>query len=209
MTSKSSRTRTLKPSSHRKSNSLPKTTSPSEHPHHLVVDTTLPSHVFNDRSLFTTYIPSRRLHRTVFGTNIVIEGIGDVYVRVVVSGTGKSILFRLRDSWHVPTSEHHFLSCSTVISFGNQIIIAGRSPRMIFSHKKRLVQPNLPKYIPFTRINNFTALEFDIPVLSPHPASAASPMSQSTTETAFSLPASLLYEVRKWATLTSGPLSNY
>ena len=42
--------------------------------------------------------------------------------------------------------------------------------------------------MPFTRINNFTVLTFDIPVLSPQPAS---PTTQFTTETALSLPASL------------------
>ena len=201
--SKSSSTRKSKekptsgsPFSHRKSNPLPKSkpVSKSDHSHYLIVDTTLPSHVFNDRSLFTTYVPSRQLHRTVFGTDIVIEGIGDVHVRVVMSG--KSILFRFRNSWHVPSSQHHFLSCSTVISLGNQIMIAGHSPRMIFSHQKRLVNPNLPKYMPFTRINNLTALKFDIPVpsSSPQPAAAnASPTTQLTTETALSLPASLYH----------------
>ena len=172
----------------RKPDSLPKTKPLSEHPYYLVVDTTLPSHIFSDRSLFTTYLPSSKLHRTVFGTNIVIEGIGDVHIRVVVSG--KSILFRFRDSWHVPSSPHHFLSCSTIISLGYQIMIAGRSPRMIFSHQRRLVNPNLPKYIPFTRINHLTVLKFEIPVPSLQPASSTT---QSTTETALSLPASLYH----------------
>jgi hypothetical protein len=152
-------------SSRRKPNTKPQ----SEHSHYLVVDSTLPSHIFNNRSLFTTYIPSRRLHRTVFGTDLVIEGIGDVHVRIVVSG--KSILFRFRDSWHVPSSQHNFLSCSAVISLGNQIMIVGHSPRLIFSHQKRLVEPTFPKYMPFTRINNFLALKFDIPAFSPQPAS--------------------------------------
>jgi hypothetical protein len=104
---------------------------PLPHPHYLVVDTTLPSHIFSDRSLFTTYVPSRKSHRTVFGSNIIIEGIGDVHVRV----SGKSILFRFRDLWHVPSLPHHFFSCSVTISLGNQIMIASRSPRMIVSHK--------------------------------------------------------------------------
>jgi hypothetical protein len=150
-------------SSHRKPNSPPKNSKkpPFSNPNCLVVDTTLPSHIFNDRSLFTTYLPSRQIHRNVFGTNIVIEGTGDVHIRVVVSG--KSILFRFRDSWHVPSSPHHFFSCSTVVSLGHQVIIAGRSPRMIFSHKHRLVVPGLPKYIPFTRLGALTVLKFEIP----------------------------------------------
>ena len=45
-------------------------------------------------------------------------------------------------------------------------MIAGRTPRLIFSHQKRLLNPNLPKYVPFTQIDGFIALKFDIPVLS-------------------------------------------
>ena len=168
MPSKSTKLKTSGFSSNRKANPIPKAKLPKP-PHYLVVDTTLPSHIFSDRSLFTTYVPLRRLHRTVFGTDIIVEGIGDVEVRIVVSG--KSILFRLRDSWHVPSSSHHFLSASRTISLGNQIMVAGRSPRLIFSHTKRLVEPNFPKYMPFTRINSLLALEFDIPLPSPQPAS--------------------------------------
>lgn len=151
------------PSSLRKPNSPQAPKKPSfSNQHYLVIDTTLPSHIFSDRSLFTTYVPSHKLHRTAFGTDIIIEGIGDVHIRVVVSG--KSILFRFQDSWHVPSSPHHFLSASTAISLGNQIMIAGRSPRMIFSHTRRLVEPKFPKYMPFTRLDHFIVLKFDIPV---------------------------------------------
>ena len=172
------------PSSHRKSNSLPKSKPSFSDVHYLVVDTILPSHVFHDRSLFTTYAPLRKLHRTLFGTEIIIEGIGDVHVCVFAGG--KSILFRFRDCWHVPSSPHHFLSASRVISLGHQIMIAGRSPRMIFSHKRRLVIPDLPKYMPFTRVDHFTVLKFDIPAqdsLSPQPDPAS-------TQPFFSLQAS-------------------
>lgn len=53
-------------------------------------------------------------------------------------------------------------------------MIAGCSPRMIFSHKKRLIEPNLPKYMPFKQLDHFLVLEFDIPTqfsLSPLPTS--------------------------------------
>ena len=147
--------------SRRKPISPPKKKLPSANPPYLVIDSTLPSHIFRDRSLFTTYVPSHRLHRNAFGTDIIIEGTGEVHVRVVVNG--KSILFCFRDSWHVPSSPNHFLSASSSTSLGNQIMIAGRSPRMIFSHKKRLVEPNFPKYMPFKRIDHFLVLEFEIP----------------------------------------------
>ena len=170
-----------RPPSHRK---------PLSHPHYLVVDTTLPSHIFSDRSLFTTYTPSHKSHQTVFGSNIIIEGIGDVHVRVFVSG--KSILFRFRDSWHVPSSPRHFFSCSATISLGNHFMIASCSPRMIFSHKCRLAEPNLPKYVPFVRVDGLMVLPFDIPAqgsfsLEPESTSTAT---RSTTQTSLSLPAS-------------------
>ena len=148
---------------HRKHNSPPKKSQKPlfSNPNYLVVDATLPSHIFSDCSLFTTYIPSRQIHRNVFSTDIIIEGTGDVHVRVIVSG--RSILFHFRDSWHVPSSPYHFFSCSTVVSLGHQVMIAGHSPRMIFCHKRRLVVPDLPKYIPFTRLGALTVLKFEIP----------------------------------------------
>lgn len=154
MPSKSPRTlkSKVKPTSGSSSNckpkSLPKTKPLSKHPHYLIVDTMLASHVFNDHFLFMTYIPSRWLHWTVFGTDIVIEVNGDIHICVIVSG--KSIIFCFHNSWHVPSSWHHFLSSSTAISLGNQIVIAGHAPRMIFSHQKCLVKPNFPKDMPFT-----------------------------------------------------------
>jgi hypothetical protein len=197
MVSKSSRTRKSREnptsgssSSHRDSIREPKP-KPLSHPHYLVVDSTLPSHVFTDRSLFTTYVPSRKHHRTVYGTDIIIEGTGDVHVRVIVSG--KSILFRFRDSWHVPSSPQHFLSCSTVISLGHQVMLAGRSPRMIFSHKRRLIVPELPKYIPFTRVDGLIALSFDIPAqgsFSPEPEPTLTTTRSPAAQTVLSLSAS-------------------
>lgn len=64
----------------------------------------------------------------------------------------------------VGMSHLHLTISSQAISLGNQIMIAGRSPRMIFSHRKRLVEPNLPKYMPFKRIDHFLVLEFEIPM---------------------------------------------
>jgi hypothetical protein len=152
------------PSSHRKTNSPPKKNSklPFSNPNHLVLDLSLPSHIVNDRSLFTTYTSSRKLHRTVFGNDIIIEGYGDVHIRTFA---GKiSILFRLRDCWHVPSSPHHFLSCKRVISQGKQVMLAGRTPRMIYSHKDRQAEPHLPKYVPFTQDGGNFVLKFQIPV---------------------------------------------
>ena len=195
MVSKSSRTRKSKekPTSGSSSSCEPKL-KPLSHPHYLVVDSTLPSHVFHDRSLFTTYVPSRKRHRTVYGTDIIIEGTGDVHIHVIVSG--KSILFRFRDSWHVPSSSRHFLSCSSVISLGHQVMLAGRSPRMIYSHKRRLIVPDLPKYIPFTRVDGLIVLTFDIPAqgsFSPEPEPILTTTRSPAAQTALSLSASTFF----------------
>ena len=71
-------------------------------------------------------------------------------------------------------------------------MIASRSPRMIFSHKRRLAEPNLPKYVPFVRVDGLMVLPFDIPAqgsfsLEPESTSTAT---RSTTQTSLSLPAS-------------------
>ena len=201
MPSKSSKLKASGSSSPHMSNSLPKTKPPLafDNPHYLVVDATLPSHIYSDRSLFTTYVPSRKLHQTVFGTNITIKGIGDVHVRVVVSG--KSILFRFRDSWHVPSSPHHFLSCSTVVSLGHQVMIAGHCPQMIYSHKCRLIEQCLPKYLPFIQINNLLVLKFNIPTEVFPPPQPASISRQSTAQLFFSLQASSSLAYRPFAGL--------
>ena len=60
-------------------------------------------------------------------------------------------------------------------------MIAGRSPRMIFSHKRRLVVPDLPKYIPFTRLGALTVLKFEIP--SPESISSQPPSRLIDTQT--------------------------
>jgi hypothetical protein len=78
-------------------------------------------------------------------------------------------------------------------------MFAGRSPRMIFSHQKRLVDPKFPKYMPFTRKNSFIALKFNIP-LSPQPASPTG-TTQPTTQPVLSLQASCPSHGRPFAGL--------
>jgi hypothetical protein len=161
--------------------SPPKKTPSFSNPNYLVIDTTLPSHIFNDRSLFTTYTPGSKVHRTAFGHDTFIEGTGEVNIRVLVAG--QYICFRMQNCWHVPSSPHHFLSCSAAVSLGHQVMIAGRSPRLIYSPKRRLDKPTLPKYIPFTSLHGFLVLEFSIPSPThvPIPSQPASPGTQSTT----------------------------
>jgi hypothetical protein len=71
-------------------------------------------------------------------------------------------------------------------------MIAGHSPRLIFSHNYRLLKPTLPKYIPFTRVDNFLVLKFDISAcdsIPPHPTSTVT-QCPSSSETILSLEAS-------------------
>ena len=76
-------------------------------------------------------------------------------------------------------------------------MIAGNSPWMVFSHKHHLVESRLPKYIPFTRVNHFVVLKFDIPAttdsLSPKSTTGnASTITHSIAQTVFSLQASTI-----------------
>ena len=152
-------------SSRRKANSIPKVkplTASRPTQSYVVIDATLPSHIINDRSLFTTYTPSRRVHRTAFGNNITIEGVGDAHFRVFAAG--KFILFCMRNCWHVPSSLHHFLSCPAITSIGCQVMFASRTPRLLFSHKRRLSEPDLPKYVPLTKMDGYFVLKYEIPL---------------------------------------------
>lgn len=110
-------------------------------PQYFIIDTVLPSHVVNDRSLFTTYVPSNRVHQMAFGTEIMIEGIGNVEVHV--SAGGKFITFTIHNCWHVPFSPHHFLSSLSVTSpsCGHHVMLAGHTPRLLFLQKHRIADP--------------------------------------------------------------------
>jgi len=112
---KSTKPKSSAPSSGHKAHSIPKVkplaaSRPAQL--YVVIDTTLPSHIINDRSLFTSYMPGRKVHCTTFGHNIIIEGIGDAYIRVFAAG--QFILFRMWNCWHVPSSPHHFLSVYSI-----------------------------------------------------------------------------------------------
>jgi hypothetical protein len=88
-------------------------------------------------------------------------------------------------------------------------MIAGRSPRMIFSHKHCLNEPGLPKYMPFTRVDSLIILNFEIPAqvfIPPQSPSTeslqpASPTTQPFTQPVFSLQASCYNHDRSFAGL--------
>ena len=183
MPSKSSQPRVPRPpNSRRKPNP---TSKPKSHatPSYFVLDTIFPSHIVNDRSLFTSYTPSNRIYRTAFGTDITIEGTGNV--EVCVQAGGKSIIFTVHDCWHIPSSPHHFLSCLTVTSptpnGRHQIMLAGRTPRILFPHKDRLITPNLPKYVPIAREQGYFVLKFKVPMKTPLPPEPAPANTKSSS----------------------------
>ena len=207
MPSKSSRTRKsaeqhILPSSHHKVESIPKAMPlAASHPcqSYVVVDTTLPSHVINDHSLFTTYTPGRKVHRTALGHEIIIEGTGDAEIRVFAAG--QYICFRMRNCWHVPSSSHHFLSCTITTSSGYQVMITARTPRILFPNSRRLAEPRLPKYVPLTKVDGFWVLKFERPAqvsISPQLLSTAV---QTAAQATNSLHASM-YQLEPFAALS-------
>ena len=75
---------------------LPRT---SMAPQYFIVTTVLPSHLVNDRSLFTTYTPSHRVYQMVFRAEITIEGTGNVKVRVLASGKLSTLPSPMYSTW--------------------------------------------------------------------------------------------------------------
>ena len=164
MPSNSTKTNSFGSSSRRKANSIPKAkplvaSRPAQS--YLVVDATLPSHIINNCSLFTTYMPGRKVHRTAFGHDIIIEGTRDAHIWVFAAG--QYICFRMRNCWHVPSLPHNFLSWTTITSSGHQVMITARTPRIPFPNNRRLAEPRLPKYVPLTKIDGYWVLRFEIP----------------------------------------------
>jgi len=175
-------------SSRRKANSIPKAkplTAFRPAQSYVVIDATLPSHIINDHSLFTSYTPGRKVHRTAFGHDIIIEGISDAHIRVFAAG--QFILFRMRNCWHVPSSPHHFLSCATITSTGHQVMIASRTPRILFPNKHRLAEPKLPKYVPLTKVDGYFVLKFEVPLQGSIASQPLSTASKAPAQEVFSL----------------------
>ena len=200
MPSKSSSTRSQPrvprpPNSRRKPNPASKPNPPlpaRATPSYFVLDTTFPTHIVNDRSLFTTYTPSNRVYRTTFGNDITIAGTGNVEI-CVQAGARKMITFTVRDCWHIPCSSQNFLSCLTVTSptRRHQVMLAARTPRLLFPHQDRLATPNLPKYVPFTREQGYFVLKFKVPTRIPIPPEPAPADTKSSSQQFHSLYASL------------------
>ena len=78
-------------------------------------------------------------------------------------------------------------------------MLAGRTPRMIYSHKDRLADPQLPKYVPFTQDGGHFVLKFQIPV------DVSESGIQPTSAPMFSLHASSLRPFAGMAALSLNP----
>jgi len=148
-------------SSRHKPSSKPKLKSSPTPAPYLVIDTTLPSNIFSERLLFVTYSPQNKIYHTAFGNEIVIEGTGEVHIHIFASG--QPILLWMTNCWHVPSSPHHFISTLSGCLHGNQFMIALWTPRMLFSYKYCLLEPNSPKYVPLTHEDGFLVLRFKLP----------------------------------------------
>lgn len=86
-------------------------------------------------------------------------------------------------------------------------MIVGRSPRLIYSHKHCLIEPNLPKYVPFTRLDGLIVLNFEIPAHVFLPPQSALPTTKSPIDpTVLSLQASM-YHPFAGLTFNRHPLS--
>jgi len=146
------------------------------------VDNIIPAHIIRDHSYFETYVPGRKEVKGVHGSRFNIEGTGTV--RISLSIKGFPFQFLLYDCWHVPTSIGHFFSVSRFVATGAQVMLASRSPRIIFSEKQRRANPSLPKYLPLRQLTAAKATSplrncfvfFFRPIL---PASAATKSSMS------------------------------
>ena len=119
---------------------------------------------------------------SALGHDIIIEGTGDAEIRVFAAG--QYICFRMRNCWHVPSSSHHFLSCTTTTSSGHQVMITARTPRILFSNSRRLAEPRLPKYVPLTKVDGYWVLKFEIPAQGPISSQLPSTVVQTAAQTA-------------------------
>ena len=149
-------------------------------PSYMVIDSSLPVHVFSDRTVFQTYIPGHKTHTTPYGNTLVIEGTGTVVVRVAAEGTFFN--FTMDDCWHVPASPNHFYSCLRANSKGIQAMVSSRSPRLLTAHQQRLLQPKLPKYFPLTKKKGPDLLVLAFSRTDPPPRPLPLPPSTKTSD---------------------------
>ena len=61
-------------------------------------------------------------------------------------------------------------------------MLAGRTPRLLFPHKDRLVTPNLPKYVPLAREQGYFVLKFKVPTKIPIPPEPAPADTKSSSQ---------------------------
>ena len=86
-------------------------------------------------------------------------------MEVRISAGGKFIIFTIHNCWHVPSLPHHSLSNLLVTSpsRGHHVMLVCCTPRLLFPQKHCLTEPNLLKYVPFTRERGYFVLKFDLP----------------------------------------------
>ena len=95
----------------------------------MVIDSIFPNHIFNDRTLFTTYTRDPRTYTTPVGKKIKIKGTGTVVIHLTAGGWSREIT--LYKCWHVPTSSNNFYSCIYSTSKGWGVRLDSNYPHLV------------------------------------------------------------------------------
>ena len=133
-----------------------------------VIDSTIPCHFINNRSLFITFIPVSKVFRSSFGTDVAIEGHGTVALYFMAFGQLHAFSTTCA---YTPSIPYHLYSSIAATKHGHQLVLSSRSPRLLLSPKHRQVRPTIPKYLPLTR----EATRFILP-FHPIPRDSSQPL---------------------------------
>lgn len=108
----------------------------------MIIDSTIPNHIFTERGFFGTYTPSpkgsKKTHKTALGEVIKIKGTGTVWIRVTGSDGVWSRSIVLLNCWHVKALPNNVYSCNYATSTGWEVALNPHSPYL----RKVLTVPN-------------------------------------------------------------------
>ena len=88
----------------------------------VVLDTGATNHIFHDRNLFCSLIPSNKSVTTASGDSISVSGIGRVRFEIFDYPTGKlSKWIEIENVWYVPSCTRNLVSGNQLLSKGLEI----------------------------------------------------------------------------------------
>lgn len=125
----------------------------------LLLSSTAGSHLFRDRSVFSSYSPHKQTLTTISSNTVEAVGRGDVHVRIFAEK--QSFTLWLRDCRHAPDLNVDILSISRLIDNNYQVMLTTRGSRIIPSFKARQGITSTPKYFPLTRNKGQFFLKFE------------------------------------------------